>query len=411
MNVALRPLNIISLCTGGGGLDLGVELAIPSARPVCLVEREAFAVAHLVEAMRQGLLAQAPIWSDARTFRGRPWRGCVDGVIGGIPCQPHSHAGRRLGAADERDLWSPTRRIIVQARPWFVLIENVPGMLSAKPGETPGAERVWRDLQRLGFEVEGGLFEAPEVGGTDERQRIFILGVAQGDTEGLGRREGRAEPSVRGGRDAAAGNGRAGVPPGVGQADPSCDRCEAGRRGLATDDDRRRRAWSPEGDQLAPRGAELAHAGDARLQVAQQPGQPGQPGPEEREFQPRSTASELRGAHVVDASRGGRDGRPEGEIRGSVDRTVVERPSGLPLWPPRPNDLDAWTEVLDLWPAAQPAVRGMADGLAHRVDRLRMLGNGVKPLQAAYALRTLATDLASRSAGAAELVRLMEIQS
>jgi DNA (cytosine-5)-methyltransferase 1 len=59
------------------------------------------------------LLAQAPIWSDVRTFAGRPWRGLVDGIIGGIPCQPHSLAGKRLGADDERDLWGDARRIIV----------------------------------------------------------------------------------------------------------------------------------------------------------------------------------------------------------------------------------------------------------------------------------------------------------
>lgn len=103
MNVAVHPaggVNILSICTGGGGLDLGVELAMPGARSVCMVEREAFACAHLVSAMQAGLLAPAAVWSDARTFDGRPWRGLVDGLIGGIPCQPHSNAGRQLGDPD-----------------------------------------------------------------------------------------------------------------------------------------------------------------------------------------------------------------------------------------------------------------------------------------------------------------------
>src|SRR5215217_1971331 len=62
MNVAICPdrLNFISICTGGGGLDLGVELAIPSARSVCMVEREAFGCAQLVSAMEAGYLAPAP---------------------------------------------------------------------------------------------------------------------------------------------------------------------------------------------------------------------------------------------------------------------------------------------------------------------------------------------------------------
>jgi site-specific DNA-cytosine methylase len=187
VNVVAHPepvtggLNVISLCTGGAGLDLGLELAVGRSRVVCMVEREAFAVAHLVEAMRQGLLAQAPIWSDVRTFAGRPWRGLVDGLIGGIPCQPHSLAGKRLGTDDERDLWGDARRIIGQARPWFVLIENVGGMLSSG-----GAERVIGDLRRLGYQVEVGLFSAAEVGASHERQRVFILAVADRARLGFG---------------------------------------------------------------------------------------------------------------------------------------------------------------------------------------------------------------------------------
>lgn len=183
MNVALcpedivDPLNLLSICTGGGGLDLGFELAIPSARTVCMVEREAFAVAQLVSAMEAGLMAPASIWSDAKSFDGRGWRGSVDGLIGGIPCQPHSHAGRKRGSLDARDLWSDARRIIVQSRVWFILIENVGGMLSAGDDEIAGAERVHRDLHKLGFEVEAGLFSAAEVGAPHKRERIFILGV------------------------------------------------------------------------------------------------------------------------------------------------------------------------------------------------------------------------------------------
>lgn len=180
MNVAFCPehadstvsragLDVISLCTGGAGLDLGLELAIEGARSVVMVEREAFAVAHLVAAFAAGLLAECPVWDDVRTFDGRPWRGLVDGLIGGIPCQPHSMAGRKQGQLDGRDLWSDARRIVATARPWFVLIENVGGMLSAGADEIAGAERVWRDLRKLGYAVEAGLFTAAEVGASHER--------------------------------------------------------------------------------------------------------------------------------------------------------------------------------------------------------------------------------------------------
>lgn len=180
MNVVTpaRSIRYISLCAGGGGLDLGIELAMPCSSPAVMVERESFAVANLVAAMQQGFLADVPVWSNARSFNGRPWRGIVDGVVGGIPCQSHSLAGKKLGSLDERDLWSTARRIIVQSRPWFVLIENVAGMLSAGADEIAGAERVRRDLHRLGFKVEAGLFTASEVGASHERERLFILGVA-----------------------------------------------------------------------------------------------------------------------------------------------------------------------------------------------------------------------------------------
>ncbi|WP_414709644.1 DNA cytosine methyltransferase [Rhodopseudomonas sp.] len=184
--------NIISLCTGGGGLDLGVELAIPGARSVVYVEREALPVAHLVSAMQAGFLAEAPIWSDVGTFDGRPWRGLVDGLIGGIPCQPHSVAGLRLADRDERDLWSPARRIIVQARPCFVFIENVSGFVSSG-----GLFRVWRDLRRLGYETEVGLFTASEVGASHRRERCFVLAVADASGSRLEGHERRAAPGQR----------------------------------------------------------------------------------------------------------------------------------------------------------------------------------------------------------------------
>jgi len=365
MNVALRPetLNVISLCTGGAGLDLGIGLAMPAARSVVLVEREAFAVAHLVAAMQEGLLDDAPVWSDVRSFNGRPWRGLVDGLIGGIPCQPHSLAGKRLGEDDERDLWSDARRIIVQSGAWFVVIENVRGMLSSG-----GAERVWRDFRRMGFDVEGGLFTAAEVGASHERERIIILAVAD-----AGRTRGEAwfSRSIRPGEEGLAGQP---LDSGDALADASIAR---GRR------------ISIQPRRQVEAGAN-AHGG---------------------------------GSELVDAIGGGYDRIEEDAIRGSIERTASEWSGGdgFPcLYPPGPADLDSWRAVLAHSPELEPAVRRMADGVAARLDlagphaarveRLRMLGNGVVSLQAAYALRTLATRLAARgSAGATRLVRMMEV--
>ncbi|PKP73907.1 MAG: DNA cytosine methyltransferase, partial [Alphaproteobacteria bacterium HGW-Alphaproteobacteria-6] len=64
-----------------------------------------------------------------------------------------------------------------------------------------------------------------------------------------------------------------------------------------------------------------------------------------------------------------------------------------PAWPPGPGDADGWERYLRAAPDLEPAVRRGTDGLAHRVDRLRLCGNGVVPLVAAHALRTLAAEL------------------
>ena len=100
--VDLRPFTVLSLCSGAGGLELGLRLAEPAARVVCHVEIEAFACEVLATRMEEELLDQAPVWTDLGTFDGRPWRGVVDCLSAGYPCQPFSIAGRRKGTGDPR---------------------------------------------------------------------------------------------------------------------------------------------------------------------------------------------------------------------------------------------------------------------------------------------------------------------
>lgn len=313
-------------------------------------------------------MADAPVWSDARTFRGRPWRGLVDGLIGGIPCQPHSKSGKMLGAEDERDLWPDGRRTIVQSGAWVVLIENVEGMLS-----TGGAERVVRDLERLGFTVEIGLFSAAEVGAPHGRLRVFILAVHEkrladaGSTRwGAGRTGGQAADAGGGGARGAEGH-------------------QPGPRSRALD--------TGAGELLA----------DCHRERSPKPVRPGGDAGEER-----APIAGDRGA-VGDTFGGLRDGRPAEPRPGSHRRTAPERAGPPALFPPGPDDLDGWREVLAARPDLEPSVHRMADGLADRVERIRLHGNGVVPLVAAYALRTLATRLAARAAGADRLVRMMEV--
>lgn len=332
-------LTAVSVCAGGGGLDLGLDLAFHRLRTVLYVEREARAVATLAAAIEAGYLAPAPIWSDARTVPGRRFRGCVDLIFGGIPCQPHSLAGKRLGRADERDLWGAFRRLIVQTGAWACLLENVGGMLSSKGG----AERVYTDLSRLGFSVEGGLFRATEVRGTHRRERLFILAV---------REPGPAEPGALANRHA----------PGSSQP--------------------------------------LREPGDPREEQA--------------------APERIRGG-LGNAERGGYGRRAQDPLRLPQGRAAIAWTGYGAAFPPGPGDADHWRRILALRPQVEPSVRRMADELAgglddaggwtdaarlERVERLRQLGNGVVPLEAGYAARTLAHRLAGHAPAAARLVRV-----
>ncbi len=163
-------MNVLDLCAGIGGFSLGIRAAVPEARTVCYVEREAFACSVLVAQMEAGRLDPAPIWTDLRTLDGRPWRGVVDLITAGFPCQPHSFAGKRRGVEDERWLFDDILRIIEEVSPTYVFLENVPGL------RTSGLHLVLQGLSGIGFDAEWDVFSAAEVGAPHIRKRLFILG-------------------------------------------------------------------------------------------------------------------------------------------------------------------------------------------------------------------------------------------
>lgn len=164
--MALRTL---SLCAGYGGLDLGVKLARPDAHLVGVVERQAYCAAVLVARMEEARLGFAPIWDDLATFDGRRWRGAVDLITAGYPCQPESEAGLRLGEADDRWLWGEVWRVVREVEPGLVFLENVAGHLSGTFG------RVLGDMAALGWRVEWDCIPACAVGAPHERDRVFVL--------------------------------------------------------------------------------------------------------------------------------------------------------------------------------------------------------------------------------------------
>ena len=164
-----RPRHGLSLCAGGGGLDLGLMLAEPGYHTRAFVEWEDWPRTVLIAAQRAGYFAPAPIWDDLRSFDARPFRGAFDIVLAGYPCQPFSAAGKRGGADDPRHLWPEIARIIRECCPEWVFLENVAGHV------TLGLEAVLRELWDMGYTPAAGLFSAEEVGAPHQRVRVFIL--------------------------------------------------------------------------------------------------------------------------------------------------------------------------------------------------------------------------------------------
>jgi DNA (cytosine-5)-methyltransferase 1 len=160
---------ILSLCTGYGGLERGIEAVIGECFKLAYVEIEAFAVANLVNKMETGKLDPVPICTDLKTFDAKPFRGCVDILTGGYPCQPFSAAGKRNGEDDPRHLWPYIRTIIMDCKPRQCFLENVEGHL------TLGISEVLSDLEAMGYRSEVGIFSATEVGAPHQRKRVFIL--------------------------------------------------------------------------------------------------------------------------------------------------------------------------------------------------------------------------------------------
>jgi len=140
------------------------------------VEIETFAIANLVAKMEAGELDAAPVWTDIKTFSAHPFRGLVDIISGGYPCQPFSAAGKR-NPKDPRRLWPFLRRAIRVIRPGRVFLENVEGHISL------GLSTVISDLDESGYRTTWGIFSAAEVGASHQRKRVFIL--ANGKCAGL----------------------------------------------------------------------------------------------------------------------------------------------------------------------------------------------------------------------------------
>ena len=161
-------MNELALFAGAGGGILGGHLL--GWRTVCAVERDAYAAQVLAQRQNDGILRPFPIWSDVCSFDGKPWRGIVDVVSGGFPCQDISAAGKGAGIDGEKSgLWRHMARIISEVRPRFVLVENSPLLVRR------GLAVVVGDLAEMGYDAQWCRISALDAGAPHERDRIWVV--------------------------------------------------------------------------------------------------------------------------------------------------------------------------------------------------------------------------------------------
>lgn len=352
-------LRTISLCAGVGGLDLGVRIAEPGSRCVCLVEREISAAASLVASMEAGRLHPAAVWSDLRSFDAGAWRGAVDCVLSGDPCQGNSVAGKRLGQDDDRWLLDRAIEVFDQSGASVFFRENVVGNCAGQLAVAIPA------LERLGCRVAVGIFSAGEAGASHRRERLFILAIRDVDDRVRGR-HGDSDEEILSGRNSAvdAGGDYAMAHP-LGPVEA--------RRIAGAGEAEGGRAHGQSGGS----GGALAHAdgGERRDGHLQRGGQ--------QRFQSKGDgAGRTDVRDLADASSARSQGREldracDNERHGpDAHGSAAElRRACLPAFAPGPGD-PRWPDIIARAPQLEPAVgkeaaqfifRGLAHGMAERI--------------------------------------------
>lgn len=159
-------MKVLDLFSGIGGFSLGLERAGMETVAFCEFDPHARAILgkHWPD---------VPIHDDIRTLDATAYRGSIDIICGGFPCQPYSRSGKQLGANDGRDLWPQMLRIIRECRPRWVIGENSSNVLNMVFGQ------IKTDLEAIGYEVGEPLcIPAGAVNADHRRERAWICAHA-----------------------------------------------------------------------------------------------------------------------------------------------------------------------------------------------------------------------------------------
>jgi DNA (cytosine-5)-methyltransferase 1 len=434
LHTDMRPRSA-DLFAGGGGSKWGGKLL--GWKSEVYVEFNEYRQRVLRRRIEEGSFDDAPIWGDVRTFDGVPWRGRVDVLSAGFPCQPFSVAGKRRAADDARNMWPDTLRILSEIRPPIALLENVPGLTHAtyercacgypdsaqilalrelytgrRYGRCPLCGRplggdatrtvrylatIFRELAALGYGAIWQVVAAAAVRAPHRRERLWVLAFDTdadcGRLEGLAKyhREWWARLDRERGYNALrlrealadASGGRR-----------SHDQLQAGRNKprfrsekLADSEGQRCGNGVPEDDRARSREGDAPGDSSKVLADGEQGRCSGWAGKQRERGRAQSSDGSQPMAHT-NHSRSQRPRRPAGTGK------IREQETSCVLGSSRTGERS--TRRID-WPV-EPLVGRLANGVADRVDRIALLGDGQVPQQMA-----LAWDLLS-----ARLLRLLD---
>jgi len=164
-------MNELALFAGSGGGLLATQML--GFRTVCAVELDWYCRCVLTQRQNDGhFRTPFPIWDDIRTFDGRPWRGIVDVVTGGFPCQAYSKAAAGKNTAD--DLWPEMRRVVADVAPRYVFAENVSRVAIDQAAD---------DLEQMGYKTKAIPLSAADLGADHIRERYWLLAYTDNESK------------------------------------------------------------------------------------------------------------------------------------------------------------------------------------------------------------------------------------
>jgi len=354
----------IDLFSGIGGFALAARWAGYQTEVFC--EQDAFCQRVLKKHW-----PDVPVVGDIFEFDGSAYRG-ADLLTGGFPCQPYSCAGKRGGDSDDRALWPEMRRVISEARPRWIVAENVTGIISM------ALDGVLSDLEGEGYEVQTVIVPACAVNAPHRRDRVWIVAHA-GCVDGDGRQDFRAGDGIadREGFTNRAEKKRADLCGGEALAharDPRPSRSgsdaqpEGPQQQLGDS-----RAEAPGNVAHAPRPPHRQHHAESGFGQVQQPGiSDGQ-----EDVAHAASAGPLPGAqarvHRGEEGAGARYVESERRDRGQLEPPICRDFDGLPPELDRP-----YGSGPEYWDGDyERGIPRVATGIPHRTARLKALGNAI----------------------------------